>query len=255
MSDLLPLVNDSFHLLVAAVAKEESEPADTDRYTVDPSLVALYYRGKVQHDGTHFALHTPLGLLSSESIVNWALGSLRMGNGVSFVPRCIQVSAGLVKTDLAFDRPSSALGSLRVPIEQGQPLELLVWGRANSADYTRLPSSDPSPQLELKRLCGVKAAIGQVKEVHGKRFLLLGTCAAGTLFDPRTDIKYPETFHAVFADLDGLKQALVAPVRSDAGERPAKAPKRELDPEPVVRVKQEKVGRRACPVKEEVVSD
>lgn len=226
-------VTDRFHVLALAtwVKPVEGSPG---RFSVrvDPSVIKIYYSGKVSSDGSRFFLSTPMGTLTSYGNNLAALESILLGDGVYVESKLGMrgVRAGAPGAPLTVVNPE------RAPLKPfsegvfaaGLKIQLLVQAESVCEDYASIQNNDRTclDQTSVAvDCCAEQLVCIPTPFATATTFVLIGSCDSGCMFNPSTDILCQATFRAIFRDLDALRRGLTT--NKDSGERPPKAPKRE----------------------------
>lgn len=231
------LAANQFHVFVRVCERQ-----DGDQFVVNPSRVAIHFRGVLENDGTEAYLLGALGMLTTEQFSDYKLGSVRLGGGVVAEPTVLVAEAAGKRVDIgvAFGK-APVLTALRDELLAGAEASLTVTAQVSAPQFTRFDTEGfGCPVLKVFRLAGVAARAEQLYQLNGLPYILLGSSPVRRLFVPAADMLYKATFDAVYADLDKLEAAIRSPpaIRSaETGERAAKSPfrpvKKEEEPEEV----------------------
>ena len=250
---------NEFNLLVGVKSIDRQNP-EAPTATVDPADLILHWSGKVCTDGQHCCVFTPIGMVTSRSLPGWQLSPLHMGHGVEFRPTGIAARPTDSTSLLFIDPTDTGLESgntaalkpiCRELIERTDlQLHLTIRGQPCSVDFVGLPGHHGRNLLQNTAMPGVPLAFEQLVEVfpegdpdtisRPRPFLLLGSCSPGTMFNPTTDVRFPDTIRAIY-DREALRRCFepAAPPRLETGERPPKALKLEVEIKREVKLEKE----------------
>lgn len=239
MSRTLPA--NKFHVLVRIVStaeiKEEHGGSRTVA-TVCPAALTLYYRGSIDNDGTEAALHTPVGMLTTDATAaHHGIGSaLRLGGGVVAVPRAVIVRTGssatapVVKSVVLRNNTGSPLvGMHEELVKEGAEIEVSISLFVEAPQYAPLNGDGGgSHGLGLLAAGPVPVIPDQIFAVGDQRYVLIGSCGRGRCFNPASCVLFPSTFAAIYLDNRRIREG-IRRQRDDAecapdDERTAKAP-------------------------------